>query len=287
MPASRHSRRWASQYFSGTASHVTSNASVAGDGSGGLPFERFPFRTSKNVCKNAARDAKNTRAAKAALQARRQPDGPRPFLETIVLQMEHLIDGSSSAENICRFLKNNDRKRTRKAGRGIVICGGGLRYFTCAWVCIHLLRHFGSNLPIELWYLGPKECSARMKKLVEPLAVTCVDANTVAKRVGSPALAGYELKAFALYYTHFQHVLLLDADNAVTRNPEYLFESREFQTTGAIFWPDYDRLEPDRPIWHLCGVRYRDEPEFESGQIFVDSERHRDALSLALFLNEH
>ena len=39
--------------------------------------------------------------------------------------------------------------------RGIVICGGGQRYFPCAWVCIRTLRELHkTKLPIELWFLG-------------------------------------------------------------------------------------------------------------------------------------
>jgi len=40
-------------------------------------------------------------------------------------------------------------------GRGIVICGGGAKYFPAAWVCIHMLRHLHCTLPIQLWHLGP------------------------------------------------------------------------------------------------------------------------------------
>jgi hypothetical protein len=41
--------------------------------------------------------------------------------------------------------------------RGIIICGGGLRYFPCAWVCIKILRHLGCRLPIEPWHLGKRK----------------------------------------------------------------------------------------------------------------------------------
>jgi ADP-heptose:LPS heptosyltransferase len=39
-------------------------------------------------------------------------------------------------------------------GQGIVICAGGIRLFTNAWVCVQLLRRLGCRLPIELWHLG-------------------------------------------------------------------------------------------------------------------------------------
>ena len=40
-------------------------------------------------------------------------------------------------------------------GRGIVICAGGPRYFTCAWVLVSILRNtFRIDLPIQVWHLG-------------------------------------------------------------------------------------------------------------------------------------
>ena len=43
------------------------------------------------------------------------------------------------------------------AGRGVVIPGVGIRYFTCARVCTDMLRRLGCTLTVELWRLGPAE----------------------------------------------------------------------------------------------------------------------------------
>ena len=45
-------------------------------------------------------------------------------------------------------------------------------------------------------------------------------------------------------------------------------------------------MEKERPIWDFMGVPYRDEAEFESGQIFIDTVRHREPLELALKMNQ-
>ncbi len=172
-------------------------------------------------------------------------------------------------------------------GRGIVICGGGVRLFTSAWVCINMLRKLNCTLPIEIWYLGPREVDGRMKEVVAPLGVTCVDALEMRKRFPSRILNGWELKAYALLYSRFEEVLLLDADNVPVANPEFLFETQAYKETGAIFWPDLLRLAPDRQIWNYCGVPFRDEPEFESGQIVVDKRISWRALNLAMWYNEH
>ena len=48
-------------------------------------------------------------------------------------------------------LKKLPRSRNRPSGRGIVVCGGGRRYFPAAWVCIKMLRRLGCARP----FAGP------------------------------------------------------------------------------------------------------------------------------------
>src|ERR1051325_9970608 len=194
--------------------------------------------------------------------------------------------------NSLKFLAGVSAPPPGLSGRGIVICGGGQRYFTCAWVCIQMLRELGCTLPIELWYLGPMEMDARMKALVTPYGVECRDARSHRRDAnGKPkprsSLGGFELKPYAILHSRFREVLFLDADNVPVRNPEYLFELPEYLEHGAIFWPDFGRLARTREIWSVCGVTYRDEPEFESGQIVVDKLRCWEALQLTLWYNEH
>lgn len=191
-----------------------------------------------------------------------------------------------------RFLSQIPAPPDELSGRGIVICAGGPRYFPCAWTCIQMLRELGCTLPIELWYLGPKEMDARMRSLVEPLGVVCRDGrshrkNSQGKPKPQSPLGGFELKPYAILHSQFREVLLIDADNVAVRNPEYLFELAEYLDYGAIFWPDYGRLSRSREIWNVCGVSFHDEPEFESGQIVVDKLRCWESLQLTLWYNEH
>lgn len=172
-------------------------------------------------------------------------------------------------------------------GRGIVICGGGARYFTNAWVGIHRLRALGCRLPIQLWYLGRAELDRPMRQLMAPLGVECVDALARRRQPPVRRLGGWPLKPYAILSSTFREVLLLDADNVPVRNPEYLFESAAYRKTGAIFWPDYGQLEKTGVIWRSCGLERPATPEFESGQILVDKARCWAALRLSLWFNEH
>lgn len=172
-------------------------------------------------------------------------------------------------------------------GRGIVICGGGSRYFTNAWVTIHLLRQFGCQLPIQLWYLGEREMDARMIRLVAELDVQCVDALAQRKDFPCRLLGGWELKCFAVLHSSYEQVLLLDADNMPVANPEYLFDEPAYRQSGAVFWPDRCRFEVAQQIWDLLGIKRPDHPEFESGQILVHKKNCWKALCLSMWLNEN
>lgn len=175
----------------------------------------------------------------------------------------------------------------RFAGRGVVICGGGRTYFTCAWVCIHMLRHLGCRLPIELWYLGPFEMSAPMQKLVEPLGVTCVDAHAVRAQHPVERLNGWELKPYSILHSCFEEVLFLDADNVPVVDPARFFDCEPYRQAGALFWPDFHPLDRRNPIWTATEVEYLYEPSFESGAIVVDKRRCWAELQLTMHYNEH
>ncbi len=175
----------------------------------------------------------------------------------------------------------------RYAGRGIVICAGGERYFTCAWVCVNLLRKLGCTLPVQFWHLGPNEMTEHMADMVRPLGVTCVDACDVRRRRPVRILNGWELKPYAIIHSPFEEVLSLDADNVPVVNPEFLFGVQPYRKTGAIFWPDFGRLRPSREIFRICNLSCRDEPEFESGQIVLHKRTCWKALQLTMHFNEH
>ena len=58
------------------------------------------------------------------------------------------------------------------------------------------------------------------------------------------------------------------------------------QENGCLFWPDYGRLAEERPFWKVFGVDYRDEPEFESGQLVIDKARCWKEINLTNWICE-
>lgn len=157
-----------------------------------------------------------------------------------------------------------------KEGRGIVIAAGGTRLSINAWVNLRLLRDHGCQLPIEMWYLGDKEFSQGYANLVEPYDVTLVNAHDYLDKHPHGQLRGWELKPYAIAHSRFAEVMFLDADNTTTRDPTYLLDDARYREVGTMFWPDFGRLEPEREAWEVFGVKYRDEPEVESGQSLIN-----------------
>ena len=65
-----------------------------------------------------------------------------------------------------------------------------------------------------------------------------------------------------------------------------MFSAEPYVRAGAVFWPDRDRLSPDREIWDVVGVEYRDEREVESGQLLINKRLSWHALNVTMFMNE-
>lgn len=169
-------------------------------------------------------------------------------------------------------------------GKGIVMCAGGIRYFTCAWVSINVLRQLGCKLPIEVWFLG-NELSIEAIDALSTLNVTCRNVNDD-DNIKSP---GFILKPLAILKSSFKEILYLDADNVCLKDPTFLFSSIEYQNYGAVFWPDYWKTAKNNPIWKIIGVEHNDLNclEQESGQILINKEKCWDCINLCLHFNEN
>lgn len=171
------------------------------------------------------------------------------------------------------------------SGRGVIICAGG-RYLTSAWMAIKLMRHFGSQLPVQIWHLGPAEVPEKLAAIFTPLNVEFVDARILQKTYPHKRLNGWEVKAYAMLHCPWREFILLDADNMPLQNIDNLFDSPLYRQHGALFWPDRGRWPPDFRVWNMTGIQYRDEAEFESGQLVVDHQRCWQELMLANLFNE-
>ena len=172
------------------------------------------------------------------------------------------------------------------SGQGIVIAAGGVSMFTNAYVLIHVLRnHLKCRLPIEVWHYGMAELSPRMQSLLHVLNVDTVDATVLIRAKGAPIRDGWQLKSFALMWSRYSEILLFDADQIPAIDPAAAFEWKEYQESGAVFWPDVLEIKERNPIWNLVGLPPKQMRSFESGQILVDKRRHWKAICATYLLN--
>lgn len=171
-----------------------------------------------------------------------------------------------------------------------MIAGGG-RYLACAYVTVHVLRHVGCALPVELWHLD-KEIEPGMRRLLRPLGVRCINADSVARRwpfrfVEGHWWKGWQLKPYAIAHSAFREALFLDADCYPSRDPSFLFDWRPYRELGAVFWPDLASSGGlfRAGAWETFGVSPADCMPFESGQLLVDKSQCWRELNLALYYN--
>lgn len=186
----------------------------------------------------------------------------------------------------------------RGSGKGIVICAGGAKFFKCAWSCVHVLRSLGCTLPIEFWYLGSYELDPQMKVAAESLGIVLIDASVIVASLPPSQrpriLNGWELKPFSIIHSRFEEVLLLDADNIPAKDPTYLFDSPQYKQLGSVFWPDIDpcgQIDPRTEwlpewVWQEFGLPYRNEPDFESGQLLINKSTCWRELQITMLINE-
>ncbi|POM68154.1 Hypothetical protein PHPALM_15721 [Phytophthora palmivora] len=114
------------------------------------------------------------------------------------------------------------------------------------------------------------------------------------REIDDPAAVAFSTKVFAIYHSAFDRVLFLDSDNVPVRDPSFLFQTPEFASTGAVFWPDFWHpqhtlfyLGEDSLLWELLGLQFVDMFEQESGQLAIDRRRHGAPLELLHFFTFH
>lgn len=187
-----------------------------------------------------------------------------------------------------------------------------------------LRKVFKVKLPIEVWEVG-KEISSEIRELLKKLG------GIVFKNVEDYSSVpnkwkGWQIKAFAAQYCHFDEFILFDADVFFYQNPVLLFSSEGYKKTGTFFfrdlntWKFHDLVDGSnenftslsyftkRKEWirSLCPIRSGffpkewnyiyddilpgkpvDEAYMEAGVVAFDKNRHADSLSVVFQLNEN
>ena len=130
----------------------------------------------------------------------------------------------------------------KKGSQGIVTTAAG-DYLSILVVSLRILRNSGSKLPVQVFMETQSSYERGICDTVLPsLNATCyvfsdiLDTGSVQVTLGS-----FQFKVFAVLFSSFDEVLLMDTDNLALQRPEDLMAADPFSTTGLVTWPDYVR----------------------------------------------
>lgn len=176
----------------------------------------------------------------------------------------------------------------RFAGKGIVICGGGTKYYPSLYVNIRMLRLLGCHLPVEVYYIGEAEMDDTMISILESIGNTkCINGKTLEDKYPIRIHGGWESKVYSIINSSFEEVLFMDADNTPLVNPEYLFDEKKYLDLGAILWPDYESWKHDENLWKILGIKYRKELQIESGQVLINKKKSWHQINAAKYFCDY
>lgn len=175
------------------------------------------------------------------------------------------------------------RSRPRGMEKGIVTVGGG-RFFPPLLVSLRILRRTGTTLPVEVFVPQEEYEQELCENALAELGATC----RIFPDIPPLKLGSFQFKVFAVLFSAFDNVLLLDADDFPVDEVEPLFSSQPFRQTGMIVWPDFWSTAVS-PLYYLVTAQQplpiSERPKSETGQLLISKARHWQTLLLSAYYN--
>ena len=127
----------------------------------------------------------------------------------------------------------------KKGTKGIVTTAAG-GFVPILIVSLRMLRRTESKLPVEVFMETNDEKKEICESILPKLNARCLILSDIFDAVPPKAeISRYQLKAFAMLFSSFDEIVLLDADNLAVEQPERLFSTEPFVSRGFVSWPDY------------------------------------------------
>ena len=123
--------------------------------------------------------------------------------------------------------------------RGIIIPCPAKYQLICLNNIKMLREQLNCQLPIEIWEIGD-EVTDNVRTIMIQKNCTFENVNNYAD-VDPKHWQGFQVKAFVLYYTKFDEVILCDADVTFFKNPEIIYQDENYINTGTYFFRDLDQ----------------------------------------------
>nr|QBK88331.1 MAG: putative mannosyltransferase [Marseillevirus LCMAC202] len=121
-------------------------------------------------------------------------------------------------------------------GRGIVIVLNDTTVLAGSLLILTMRRNL-CKTPILVCYAGD-DLAEQNRKFLESIQNVATMALGPKLDLPLETLRGTQARVYALIYSPFQEVLMLEPDMLFFKNPEYLFGDSQYRQTGALFWKD-------------------------------------------------
>ena len=192
-----------------------------------------------------------------------------------------------------KFLQQTDHESLKlpyKPGtRGIVSTAGG-SYLVVFVISLRMLRRTGSTLPVEVFLANLEEYEPHICNVVLPtLNAKCVVLSQILDAVPATVeISRYQYKILSILFSSFEEVLFLDSDCFPVQDPDVLFESEPFNSTGLVLWPDF-WYTSESPAYFAISSQpmplLKERQSTESGEIFYSKPMHELSILLATYYN--
>lgn len=104
-------------------------------------------------------------------------------------------------------------------------------------VSLRMLRRTGSHLPVEIFLSSRVEYESICAEVPPKLNARCMFLSDILEGADLVVESDVRyLKAFAILFTDFEDVVLLDGDTIVLEDPEQLLLSEPFLSRGLVTW---------------------------------------------------
>lgn len=141
-------------------------------------------------------------------------------------------------ENIVEKLRHHSKTFKRSlpmfAGKGIVLPYYHQAHIINILFVVESLKKHRCSLPICVVYNGEYIDESGIA-LLHQYKIQSIDIQNKVSMDASE-LDGRQLRVFALVYSPFNEVMLIDPEIVLLMNPEVFFTNELYQSTGALFW---------------------------------------------------
>lgn len=177
--------------------------------------------------------------------------------------------------------------------RGIVMTAPN-NAFPIMATSLRMLRESGSTLPLEIWFWMRDDYDAHPCDNIFPaLNARCMfmsDYLPASMEVPLPIIRDSKFlnKIGAVLFSTFEQILFLDNDAFPVTDPDSIFTTAPFTTTGYVLWPDYWAVTSSPKFWDITGTPAPDmltRASSESGELLINKATHAPALLMTFYYN--